>query len=112
MSHACYRTQSTDAAQPPPTGGRKVPLFALGQVVATPGVFQHFVTSGIDPILYIFRHQCGDWGEVPPEDARENDFSILNGFCVLSAYTIAGKRVAIITEADRSVTTVLFPDQD
>jgi hypothetical protein len=63
------------------------------------------------PDSFIRRHVRGDWGDVPPEDARENDFSVLNGFRVLSAFTIGGKRFWIITEADRSVTTLLFPNE-
>ncbi|CAN5557389.1 hypothetical protein BH10PSE16_BH10PSE16_38880 [soil metagenome] len=58
---------------------------------------------------YIRQHHCGLWGDVPPEDARENDLSVLNGFRVLSSYEIAGLRVWLITEADRSYTTLLFP---
>jgi hypothetical protein len=90
---------------------RRQPLFPLGRVVATRGVFDHLTTSGIDPVPYLLRHQCGDWGEVPPEDVRENEFSVVNGLRVLSSYEIAGKRVWIITEWDRSVTTLLFPDE-
>lgn len=85
------------------------PLFPLGHVVATPAVFEHFVEHGIDPEAYVRRHQGGDWGDVPPEDVRENTFSVQNGFRVLSAYEVGGKRFWIITEADRSVTTLLFP---
>src|ERR1039458_8204209 len=95
----------------PPVHERTRPLFPIGRVVATPGVLRHFVEHGIDPAPYIRRHQCGDWGDVPPEDARENELSVLNGFRVLSAYEIAGERVWIITEADRSVTTLLFPSE-
>ena len=111
MCQLCNRNQASDAPKLPPAMDRNHPLFSLGRVVATPGVLEHFVTSAIDPASYIHRHQCGDWGEVDREDARENDLSVLNGFRVLSAYTIAGKRVWIITEADRSITTLLFPEE-
>ena len=54
----------------------------------------------------------GDWGEVPEEDKRENEFSVQQGFRILSAYTTsAGERIWIITEADRSATTILLPDE-
>jgi len=111
MCETCNRAASRDGPKLPTTNARNRPLFALGRIVATPGVLEHLATNGIDPIPFISRHQHGDWGEVPPEDARENDLSVLNGFRVLSAYKIAGKRVWIITESDRSVTTLLFPSE-
>ncbi len=57
------------------------------------------------------RHQSGDWGEAPAEDARENEFSVKHGFRVLSSYRVAGERLWVITEADRSATTLLLPDE-
>lgn len=90
---------------------RNIPLFALGQIVATPAVLAHLNEHRIHPDTYIRRHQCGDWGNVPSEDAGENDFSVLNGLRVLSSYEIAAERVWIITEADRSVTTLLMPNE-
>ncbi len=94
-----------------PATQRTRPLFPLGQIVATPGVLEHFDRYEINAQIFIARHQCGDWGCVSPEDALENDFSVENGFRVLSAYDIAGERVWIITEADRSATTLLFPSE-
>jgi len=57
------------------------------------------------------RHQNGDWGVVPPADAKENDLSVTHGFRIISSYAVgrAGERVWIITEADRSSTCILFP---
>ena len=55
------------------------------------------------------RHQSGDWGDVPPEDARENEFSVRYGFRVLSSYRVAEDKLWIITECDRSTTTLLLP---
>jgi hypothetical protein len=78
-------------------------------MVATPAVLEHLTSNGIDALAYLLRHQCGDWGEVPAEDARENDRSVQNDTRILSAYTVAGQRIWIITEWDRSVTTLLFP---
>ena len=95
----------------PPANERNRPLFPLGRVVATPGVLSHFVEHQLDPGSYIRRHQCGDWGTVCRADARENDLSVLNGLRVLSAYDVAKERVWIITEWDRSVTTLLFPSE-
>ena len=94
-----------------PATPRTRPLFPLGQIVATPGVLEHFDRYEINAQLFIERHQCGDWGCVGPEDAQENDLSVEHGFRVLSAYDIAGERVWIITEADRSSTCILFPSE-
>ena len=95
----------------PSPNGRTLPLFPLGQIVATPAVLEHFVEHCTRPDSFIRRHVYGDWGDVPHEDACENDFSVLNGFRILSAYEVGGKRFWIITEADRSVTTLLFPSE-
>ncbi len=63
------------------------------------------------PVL-LERHQSGDWGDVPPEDARENDFSVRHGFRIVSSYRVAGEeRLWVITEADRSATTLLLPSE-
>lgn len=102
---------SGNAGSTSPATLRKRPLFKLGMIVATPGVLEHFDRHEINAQVYIERHQCGDWGNVPPEDAQENDLSVQNGFRVLSSYDIAGERVWIITEADRSSTTLLFPSE-
>ena len=87
------------------------PLFSLGVVVATPAVLDHFDRHGINAQDYLARHVRGDWGDVPPEDAAENALSLREGFRVLSSYAIAGETVWIITEANRSATTLLFPRQ-
>jgi len=79
--------------------------------VTTRGVHDHLIANGIDPTPYIRQHHCGVWGDVPLEDAEENDFSVLSGFRVLSSYLIANERVWIITEADRSSSTMLFPQE-
>ncbi|MFN4237856.1 MAG: type I restriction endonuclease subunit M [Vogesella sp.] len=85
------------------------PLFSLGSVVATRGVFDHLTANLFDAKSFLQRHQYGDWGDVPPEDAAENDFAVKNSLRIFSSYQMAGKRVWVITEADRSVTTLLFP---
>jgi hypothetical protein len=90
---------------------RNIPLFSLGQIVATPAVVEHFNTHRASMQSYLSRHVCGDDGEICADDKAENELSIKQGFRVLSAYTIAGESVWIITEADRSVTTLLFPSE-
>jgi hypothetical protein len=88
------------------------PLFTLGGVVATPGALAAIGVSGDDLSTYLARHQSGDWGEVPPEDINENEFSLHHGFRLLSAYhTSAGDRLWVITEADRSSTCILLPEE-
>lgn len=87
------------------------PLFRLGRIVATRAVLAHIEKHGIAADPYLQRHVCGDWGVVPPEDARANCLAVEHGARVLSSYDIAGKRVWIITEADRSVTTLLLPEE-
>jgi hypothetical protein len=86
--------------------------FPLGQVVATPGALEALRQAGDEPLLYLVRHQSGDWGEVCEEDAKENEFSVENGFRILSAYTLKdGTRIWVITEADRSSTCILLPSE-
>ncbi len=90
--------------------GRPRRLFALGQIVMTPGAAAAFAATGERPFPFLARHQQGDWGEVSPEDGAENDFSVAHGFRVLSAYALKdGTRIWILTEADRSATTILLP---
>ena len=86
--------------------------FLLGQLVTTPGALAALSQANQNPVEFLSRHQLGDWGEVPTEDKKENDFSVLNGLRILSAYTLTtGVKIWIITEADRSVTTILRPEE-
>ncbi len=88
-----------------------VPLFPLGQIVATPAVADHFAKHVLSPLDYLSRHVRGDWGDVPLEDAAANQLSIERGTRILSSYKVAAETVWIITEADRSSTTLLFPSE-
>lgn len=83
----------------------------LGRVVATPGALQLLRESGEDPFGYLSRHASGDWGELDPHDRRENRLSLKHGWRVLSSYPVGEQKVWIITEADRSVTTILLPEE-
>lgn len=86
--------------------------FALGRVVTTPGVAQAMAASGDDFLAYLIRHVTGDWGDVCAEDWRANQESIRLGYRILSAYTTsAGTKFWIITEADRSSTCFLLPEE-
>ena len=87
-------------------------LFPLGRIVATPGALQALEAAGEQPAQFLDRHASGDWGELDDEDKQENEFSVRNGFRIFSAYTTrAGEKLWIITEADRSATTVLLPEE-
>ena len=88
------------------------PRFALGRLVATPGALDALQQAGQSGYELLRRHASGDWGEVGAEDARENELSVREGFRILSSYQVAaGVTVWIITEADRSATTLLLPSE-
>lgn len=85
------------------------PRFPLGKIFATPGA----LALGVDLAAFLRRHHCGDWGEgTCPEDARANEAALIHGSRILSSYrTAGGERLWIITEGDRSSTTLLIPDE-
>jgi len=88
------------------------PLFPLGQVVMTPGAAAAFEASGDDPLAFLIKHVSLDAGDLDDHDIRENQLSVEHGFRILSAYRLSDQtRVWIITEADRSVTTFLLPEE-
>jgi hypothetical protein len=90
----------------------KQPAFELGQIVATPGALAAIKKAGQQPGEFLTRHINRDWGDLDEEDRKENEYSLEHGFRLLSAYkTNAGDRLWIITEADRSVTTLLLPEE-
>jgi hypothetical protein len=83
----------------------------LGKVVATPGALKLLSEMGKDPFGYIARHATGDWGELCAFDRRQNEIALHEGYRVLSSYDIPAGRLWIITEADRSATTILLPEE-
>ncbi len=88
------------------------PKFALGQIVATPGAIVALEFNGISALSLLQRHYRGDYGELCEEDKQANEFAIVNGERILSVYTLAdGQRLYIVTERDRSVTTILAVDE-
>lgn len=106
--------------QPNPTSSA-LARFSLGQLCATPGAQAVLQRYQINPLLLLGRHLAGDWGDVCAEDARANDEALKVGARLLSAYelvpptgdsqTLPPAKVWIITEADRSVTTILLPEE-
>jgi hypothetical protein len=91
---------------------QKRPLFPLGQLVATPGALQALAEAGQTPEEFITRHVTGDWGSLPPEDIQENAYSLQHGLRLFSSYALrSGEKLWVITEHDRSVTTLLLPHE-
>ncbi len=91
---------------------RQTPKFPLGRLVATPGALEALADAQHSPLEFIARHQAGDWGELGDEDKHENEFSVTHGFRILSAYRTAKHvKIWVITEADRSATTLLLPEE-
>jgi len=86
--------------------------FELGKVVMTQGI-DLLLRENIGASLHVclIRHQNGDWGNVCIEDKIRNDEATRTGERVLSEYTLCGERIWVITERDRSVTTILFPSE-
>lgn len=88
------------------------PLFSLGQVVATPGALEALEKAGQAPSYFLYRHVRGDWGDVCEEDAEANQQSLKDGSRLLSSYrTKLNVKLWIITEADRSSSCILLPEE-
>lgn len=82
--------------------------FPLGVCVITPGAREHLAEHGVAEGDLLARHATGDWGQLEPEDVEENELSIREGFRILSCYPVGDERLYVITEWDRSRTTVLL----
>ncbi len=88
------------------------PRFSLGHVVATPGAIAALRDAEQRPDEFLRRHVAGDWGDVDARDRRENETSVENGFRILSVYeTSRDVKFWVITEADRSSTCLLLPEE-
>ena len=95
-----------------PAGNRPAVNLPLGQLVSTPGALDALAKAGQNGAELFDRHRRGDWGEVNTEDCAANDRAVTDGDRILSAYLLKDQtKVWIITEADRSVTTILLPDE-
>ena len=89
----------------------KGPRFPMGRPVITPGAQAILDKAGISGVVLLARHIHGDWGDLPVEDPTANELALLTGQRLLSSYDLPGNgKVWIITEADRSVTTILLPE--
>jgi len=88
------------------------PKFRLGKLVATPGALSALTEAGQSPMQFVSRHLQADWGECCPEDMRANENALRNGDRLFSVYkTAKGVKLWVITEADRSSSCVLLPEE-
>lgn len=89
-----------------------IPLFPAGQIVATPGALAALERANRSPLEFLSRHLRGDWGDLDQEDKTENELSLKYGYRLMSSYPVSEtEKLWIITEADRSVTTLLLPEE-
>ena len=90
----------------------KKPLFELGEVYITIGAKHTLHDLKIDPASLLVRHITGEWGELPHDDVAENNYAVKHGGQILSSYQVSHEaKVWLITESDRSCTTILLPSE-
>jgi hypothetical protein len=87
------------------------PLFALGRTLATPGAMLVMQQLDVSPLALLSRHQRGDWGNLDKEDKQANNVALTDGDRIFSAYQFDTVKFWVITEADRSATTILLPEE-
>ena len=89
-----------------------MPLFTLGKIDATQGALVALGRSGQSPGEFLTKHARGEWGELDAHDTAANKAALRDGSRILSSYTTrCGDVIWIITEADRSSTCLLTPDE-
>lgn len=89
-----------------------IPLFPPGRIVATPGALALLERAKKTPHAFLSRHLRGDWGDLCQDDKAENELSLKHGLRLMSSYhLIDSDNLWIITEADRSLTTLLLPSE-
>lgn len=85
---------------------------SLGQIRKTPGAKAAFEKAGEYGLPYLMRHASNDWGDICTQDREENELGLREGFRIFSVYRLKDETtIWIITEADRSATTILLPDE-
>ncbi|WNZ76389.1 hypothetical protein [Pseudomonas sp. P105] len=93
-------------------GSSAIPISEHGALVMTPGIDALMRAKRLDPFHYFARHIFGDWGDICDEDRRFNEAALIEGYRLMSSYDVEpGLKLWIITEADRSVTTILLPEE-
>lgn len=84
----------------------------MGKIVSTPGALAALESAGHNASEFLVRHALGDWGDLVEEDKVSNDEAVADDLRILSAYRLQdGVRIWVITEADRSATTILLPSE-
>jgi hypothetical protein len=110
-----FTRPTRNAVSPPFSVRHKLPMFSLGNVVATPGALDLLDRHALNAITILRRHMWGDFGTVCAEDHDANLAAIGNGARILSAYEVGpdgkNEKLWVITEADRSSTTLLLPSE-
>ena len=92
--------------------GGGTPLLPLGQVLATPGALVLLRSLQLTPLRFVLRHMGGDWGDICEKDRHTNAEAQVHGARVISVYMVGPtQRLWIVTEADRSSTTLLLPEE-
>jgi hypothetical protein len=87
------------------------PRFSLGSVYATSAVNQWAASQGLSLYRWLHRHQTGDWGDLDPDDKQANEDALAHGGRVFSCYLANDRKIYLITESDRSSTTILFAEE-
>ena len=88
------------------------PLFSLGKLLSTPGALDALEQAQVHPFELLRRHWSGDWGDLCDEDKHLNDEAVKGGSRIFSAYILpTNTKVWLITEWDRSATTLLLPSE-
>jgi hypothetical protein len=89
-----------------------IPLFPAGQIVATPSALALLEQANKSPLEFLSRHLRGDWGDLCQDDKTENELSLKHGFRLMSSYRVNETEMPwVITEPDRSATTILLPSE-
>ena len=110
----CHRAHCTPGGDDSPGHGlgtqtNHLPL-TMGKIVGTPGALEILEQHNTLPSALLDRHRLGDWGDLCEEDREQNRISLEHGMRIMSAYTLGDDKLWVITEADRSVTTILRPE--
>jgi hypothetical protein len=87
------------------------PLFVLGRLTATQSALYFLERIEVQPLSLLRRHVTGDWGDLDAEDIEANKQSIQDGSRILSAFILRDEKVYVITEGDRSITTILMASE-
>ena len=93
------------------TNETSIKRFGLGQCVITPGASEYLAQCSMTPDYLLARHLNNDWGDLEQEDKATNDYAIDHDERIFSSYNVCGESVWVITEADRSATTILLPSE-